>query len=559
MSELETGALGPGRIESRELEQGRGSSFLDYAMSVIVSRALPDVRDGLKPVHRRVLYSMWTNGMQPNRPYKKSANIVGYVMGNFHPHGDQAIYDTLVRMAQPFSLRYPLVDGQGNFGSLDDDPPAAMRYTECRLTKLATEMLRDIDMDTVDFGPNYDESKKEPLAMPSRFPNLLVNGSSGIAVGMATNMPLHNLSETIDAVVQLIDKPDANVEDLMKHIKGPDFPTGAIIVGRSGIRDAYRTGRGRIIMRARAHVEELRGGKSAIVVTELPYGVKKGGDSGVIKKIADLVNEKVLTEISDLADHSDRTGMRIQVELKRDAVPQVALNKLFKHTSLQSTFGYNAVALVGGIPRTLSLLELIRHYIDFQREIVTRRAKFELRKAEDRAHVLEGYLIALDNLDAVIALIRAAADTEAARRQLMERFKLSEIQASAILELRLRALTALERKRVEDEHRDLTERIAELRALLSDEARIDGVIKDELTELRDIYARTDDRRTEIVAAEEELELEDLIAEEDMVIAITRSGYIKRLPVTAYREQRRGGIGVMGMDLKEDDYIEHLFV
>jgi DNA gyrase subunit A len=434
-----------------------------------------------------------------------------------------------------------------------------MRYTEARLARLATELLEELDSDTVDFGPNYDESKREPVVLPARFPNLLVNGSAGIAVGMATNIPPHNLGEVADAIIAMIDDPDVSVETLMQHVKGPDFPTGGFVVGRGGIRDAYRTGRGRIVMRARAHIEELRGGKSAIIVSELPYGVRKGGDNGVIKKIADLVNDKVLTEISDLADHSDRTGMRIQVELKRDAIPQVALNKLFKHTSLQTTFGYNAVALVDGVPRTLSLLELIRHYIDFQREIVTRRAKFELRKAEDRAHVLEGYLVALDNLDAVIALIRAAADTEAARRQLMERFELSEIQASAILELRLRALTALERKRVEDEHRDLTERIAELRALLSDEERIDGVIKDELAELRDTYARTDDRRTEIVAAEEELELEDLIAEEDMVIAITRSGYIKRLPVTAYREQRRGGIGVMGMDLKEDDYIEHLFV
>ncbi|MFL5929015.1 MAG: DNA gyrase subunit A [Gaiellaceae bacterium] len=559
MSELDTGALGPGRIEPRELEQEMRASFLDYAMSVIVSRALPDVRDGLKPVHRRVLYSMWTNGNRPGRPYVKSANIVGYVMGNHHPHGDSAIYDTLVRMAQPFSLRYPLVDGQGNFGSIDDDPPAAMRYTEARLAKLAEEMLRELESDTVDFGPNYDESKREPLVLPARFPNLLVNGSAGIAVGMATNIPPHNLTEVVNAIVQLIDKPDSNVEDLMKHVKGPDFPTGAIIVGRSGIRDAYRSGRGRVVMRARAHIEELRGGKSAIIVTELPYGVKKGGDSGVISKIAELVNDKVLTEISDLQDHSDRSGMRIQIELKRDAVPQVALNKVFKHTPLQSTFGVNTVALVNGVPRTLSLLELLTHYLDFQREIVTRRSKHELRQKEKRAHILRGYLIALDNLDAVIALIRAAADTDAAKVGLMERFELSEVQAVAILELRLRALTALERQGVENEHRDIQERIGELRALLSDEARIDALIKDELLELKGIYGRHDDRRTEIVAAEEELELEDLIAEEDMVIAITRSGYIKRLPVTAYREQRRGGIGVMGMDLKEDDYIEHLFV
>jgi DNA gyrase subunit A len=365
--------LGPGRIEPRELELEMRSSYLDYAMSVIVGRALPDVRDGLKPVHRRVLWGMNEAGLQPNRPYKKSAAVVGDVMGKYHPHGDSAIYDTLARMAQPFSLRYPLVDGQGNFGSIDDDPPAAMRYTECRLSKLATEMLRDIESDTVDFVPNYDESKREPSVLPSRFPNLLVNGSAGIAVGMATNIPPHHLGETIDAVVQLIDKPDASVDDLMKHMKGPDFPTGAIIVGRSGIRDAYRTGRGRVVMRARAHIEELRGGKSAIVVTELPYGVKKGGDSGVIKKIADLVHEKVITEVSDLADHSDKTGMRIQIELKRDAVPQVALNKLFKHTALQTTFGYNAVALADGVPRTLSLLEMLQHYLDYQRQIVTRR------------------------------------------------------------------------------------------------------------------------------------------------------------------------------------------
>jgi DNA gyrase subunit A len=923
MSELETGALGPGRIEPRELEQEMRSSFLDYAMSVIVSRALPDVRDGLKPVHRRVLYGMHESGMQPNRPYKKCARVVGDVMGNYHPHGDAAIYDTLVRMAQPFSLRYPLVDGQGNFGNLDDDPPAAMRYcvtgdtrvatptgtlrideihprvepnserelavevldrlgrpvraakifhsgehptlrlrtregfeltgthnhpvlclvdmvgvplllwklleeirpgdrvlvsrtprlerealseherqvafllgafvsegwvretragfnnvdeskavpervwragkafkrvflqalftgdgsssllprksiqisystyseqlakdvqllllefgvvsrlcryrkgelkvvignrrdarafarnvgflgakqrkleralatipttsralgrdhvpfvaeyirsdcdsrwvdkdwlrrhnvdridrwegggtaimeriaseevravvaplvtgeyfyakvesvepagvqpvyslrvdspdhsfltngfvshnTECRLSRMATEMLRDIDADTVDFQPNYDESRREPSVLPSRFPNLLVNGSAGIAVGMATNMPPHNLGETIGAIVELIDNPGTDADRLMRHIKGPDFPTGAIVVGRTGIRDAYRTGRGRIVMRARAHIEELRGGKSAIIVTELPYGVKKGGDTGVIKKIADLVQDKVLTEVADLADHSDRSGMRIQIELKRDAVPQVALNKLFKHTPLQSTFGYNAVALVDGVPRTLSLLELVRHYLDYQREVVTRRSKYELRKAEERAHVLEGYLIALDNLDAVIALIRSAADTDEARTGLQERFSLSEIQAQAILDLRLARLTGLARKEIEDEYADLRERIGELRAILGDPARIDGLVRDELLEIKQIYGRSDERRTEIVAAEEELELEDLIAEEDMVIAITRSGYIKRLPVTSYREQRRGGIGVMGMDLKDEDYIEHLFV
>jgi DNA gyrase subunit A len=971
--------LGPGRIESRELEQEMRASFLDYSMSVIVSRALPDVRDGFKPVHRRVLFAMHEEGLQPNRPRVKCASVVGEVMKSFHPHGDASIYDTLVRMAQPFSLRYPLVDGQGNFGNIDDYPAAAMRYcitgdtrvatpegtpridalvpdsrpgsdtpvslsvldrlgkpvhvstffhsgdhptlrlrtregyeltgtenhpvlclvdvlgvpmllwkllsevragdrvavsrtprpveptlpdrdrqealllgafvsegwvstaragfnnvdpdyfsavlsaydavvggpryvysrtirsgsllreldvqdlsalrtsplaalaeqrsdakripehvwnagqafkriflqslftgdgsssllpratiqvsystysgelardvqqlllefgvvsrlcrnangetkvvitnrrdarlfarnvgflgakqakldaelarvpresralsrdhvpyvapfirsesggswvdrdwlrrhnvdrierweqggtaimeriassdvkavvaplvtgdyyyaevatvedagvqpvyslrvdsqdraflaggfvnhnTECRLTRLATEMLRDIDMDTVDFAPNYDESRREPSVLPSRFPNLLVNGSAGIAVGMATNIPPHRLGEVVDAVIKLIDKPEANVEDLMANVKGPDFPTGALVVGRSGIRDAYRTGRGRIVMRARAHVEELRGGKTAIVVTELPYGVKKGGDTGVIKKVADLVNDKVLSEISDVKDHSDKSGMRIQIDLKRDAIPQVVLNKLFKHTALQTTFGYNAVALVDGVPRTLSLLELVRNYLDYQREIVVRRSKFELRRKLQRVHILEGYLIALDHLDEVIALIRAADDPESARQGLQDTFGLSEEQAQAILDLRLRALTGLERKRTEEEHRDLLERIEELRSILGDPARIDGVVRDELNEIKEIYGKGDDRRTEIVAGEDSLELEDMIAEEDMVIAITRSGYVKRLPVSSYREQRRGGIGVMGMDLKDEDYIEHLFV
>jgi DNA gyrase subunit A len=551
--------LGAGRIEPRELEQEMRSSYLDYAMSVIVGRALPDVRDGLKPVHRRILWAMHDAGHQPSRPYVKCARVTGDVMGKYHPHDSSSIYDAIARLVQPFSLRYPLVDGQGNFGSIDDDPPAAERYTECRLAKLATEMLRDIDSDTVDFGPNYDESRREPQVLPSRFPNLLVNGSTGIAVGMATNIPPHNLAETIDAVVALIDKPTASVEDLMKFVRGPDFPTGGIVVGRSGVRDAYRTGRGRIVMRARAHVEELRGGKSAIIVTELPYGVKKGGDGGVISKIAGLVREKVITEVSDLQDYSDKTGMRIQIELKREAVPQVALNKLFKHTALQTTFGYNAVALVDGVPRTLSLLEFVRHYLDFQQEVVTRRSQFELRKALARAHVLEGYLIALDNLDEVIQLIRGSDDADEARTGLMERFGLSELQAQAILDLRLRALTGLERKRVEDEYADLQERILELRELLGDEARIAALIKEELLELKEIYGRNDERRTEIVAGDTDLELEDMIAEEDMVIAITKSGYIKRLPVTSYREQRRGGIGVMGMDLKDEDFIEHLFV
>src|SRR5713226_8118998 len=419
MSELTPEPLGAGRVETRELDQEVRTSFLDYAMSVIVSRALPDVRDGLKPVHRRVLYAMHESGLQPNRPTRKCARVVGEVMGNYHPHGDAAIYDALVRLAQPFSLRYPLVDGQGYFGSVDGDPAGAMRYTECRLSRIATEMLRDIDADTVDFVPNYDESRRQPSVLPSRFPNLLVNGSTGIAVGMATNIPPHNLGEVVDGIIAMIEKPDIDVDGLASHIKGPDFPTGGYIVGRSGIRDAYRSGRGRVVMRARAHVEELRGGKNAIIVTELPYGVRKGGEGGVIEKIAELVESKVLTEIpmSDdaLADHSDKDGMRIYIELKREAIPQVALNKLFKHTGLQHSFGYNAVALVDGVPRTLSLLELVRHYLDYQRVVVTRRSKYELRKAEARAHVLQGYLIALDSLDAVIKLIRAAADTDTAR------------------------------------------------------------------------------------------------------------------------------------------------
>ena len=554
--------LGAGRIETRELEEEMRSSFLDYAMSVIVSRALPDVRDGLKPVHRRVLFAMNELGLQPGRPRIKCARVVGDTMGKYHPHGNQAIYDALVRMAQPFSLRYPLVDPQGNFGNVDGYPAAAERYTECRLSAMAMELLRDIGDDTIDYEPNYDGTAQQPSVLPARFPNLLVNGSSGIAVGMATNMPPHNLGEVVDAIVTLIDDPTADVDRLSRHLKGPDFPTGGIILGREGIREAYRSGRGRILVRARAHVEELRGGKSAIIVTELPYGVKKGGDDGVIYKIAGLVRDGVITEIpnpSAVKDLSDKSGMRIQVELKRDAIPQVALNKLYKHTALQTTFGYNAVALVDGVPRTLSLLELVRHYLDHQREVVTRRLKYELRNAVRRAHVLEGLLIALDNLDAVIETIRGSASTDEARESLIEKFSLSEIQAQAILDMRLRALTGLERKRLSDDYADLQERIGELREVLGDEKRIDGVIREELVELKERFGKNDDRRTEIAAGEGSLELEDMIAEEDMVIAITRSGYIKRLPVTSYREQRRGGIGVMGMDMKDDDYIEHLFV
>src|SRR5918999_715770 len=465
-----------GRIEERDLTTEMRSSYLDYAMSVIVGRALPDVRDGLKPVHRRVLYGMHDLGLQPTRPYRKSAFVVGEVMGKYHPHGDSAIYDTLVRMAQDFSLRYPLIDGQGNFGSIDDDPAAAMRYTEARLGRLATELLRDIDADTVDFGPNYDESQREPLILPSRFPNLLVNGASGIAVGMATNIPPHNLREAASAVSAYVDDPGIDLAGLMEHVKGPDFPGGGIM-SMEGIRDAYASGRGSVKVRARAHVEPLKGGKEAIIVTELPFMVKKGGDNGLVTKIADLVREKKLEGISDLRDESDRSGMRLVIELKRGGQPaKVVLNNLYKKTSMQTAFGVNMVALVDGVPRTLSLLELVEHYVEHQREVVTRRTQYELRRAEARAHILEGLLIALDNLDAVIELIRASADTDARSEGLIEKFELSTEQAQAILEMRLQRLTALESDKVRAEHAELIEKIKELRAILGDEARIDALI-----------------------------------------------------------------------------------
>src|SRR5215204_1219713 len=556
MSEGSLEAL-TGRIEERELTQEMRSSYLDYAMSVIVGRALPDVRDGFKPVHRRVLYAMHDLALQPTRPYRKCAFIVGEVMGKYHPHGDSSIYDTLVRMAQDFSLRYTLVDGQGNFGSIDDDPAAAMRYTEARLGRLATELLRDIDADTVDFGPNYDESTQEPQVLPARFPNLLVNGTSGIAVGMATNIPPHNLREVASAVSAYIDNPAIDLAGLLEHVKGPDFPGGGLM-SREGIRDAYASGRGSIKVRARAHVEPLRGGKEAIIVTELPFMVKKGGEGGLITKIADLVRDKKITGISDLRDESDRSGMRIVIELKRGGDPAtVVLNQLYKRTGMQQSFGINMVALVDGVPRTLSLLETIRHYVVHQREVVTRRTQYELRRAEARAHILEGLLIALDNLDAVIELIRASADSDVAREGLMEKFELSEEQAQAILDMRLARLTALESEKVRSEHADLVEKIGELRAILGDPSRIDALIVDELGELEARYG--DERRTEITHFEGDVDIEDMIAEQQMVISITRSGYVKRLPLATYRQQRRGGIGVMGMDLKEGDYIEHLHI
>ncbi|HEY2260707.1 MAG TPA: DNA gyrase subunit A [Solirubrobacteraceae bacterium] len=555
MSAIDT--LDGGNIEPRGLEEEMRSAYLDYAMSVIVGRALPDVRDGLKPVHRRVLHVMNELGLQPNRKHVKCAQIVGEVMGKFHPHGDSAIYDALVRLAQDFSMRYPLVDGHGNFGNIDGYSAAAMRYTEARLDRLATEMLRDIDADTVDFVPTYDGTRNEPTVLPARFPNLLINGGSGIAVGMATNIPPHNLREVIDATIAYIEDPSIDVEGLMKHIKGPDFPTAGTILGREGIRDAYATGRGRIRVQAKAHIEPIGQGKEAIIVTELPYQVRKGGDGGLILKIRDLVIEKKLSEITDLRDESDRHGMRLVIELKRDALPKVVLNKLHKHTPMQTTFGVNMVALVDNVPRTLSLREVIGHYVDHQRDVIIRRTKYELRRAEDRAHVLEGLLIALAHLDEVIELIRSSRDPETARKGLIERYDLTVVQAQAILQLTLSRLTALEADKIKQEHADLVERIKELREILGDEEKVNALIKDELREIADAYG--DERRTEITHADGEIDIEDLIADQQMVISITHSGYIKSLPLSTYRQQRRGGIGVTGMDMKDDDYIEHLFV
>jgi DNA gyrase subunit A len=549
--------LGGGNIEPRGLEEEMRSAYLDYAMSVIVGRALPDVRDGLKPVHRRVLHVMNEMSLRPTAKHVKCAQIVGRVMGEFHPHGDQSIYDTLVRLAQDFTMRYTLVDGHGNFGNIDGWPAAAMRYTEARLDALAAEMLRDIDQDTVDFVPTYDGNAQEPVVLPARFPNLLVNGSSGIAVGMATNIPPHNLREVVAATIAYIDDPSIDVDGLLKYIKGPDFPTAGTILGHDGIRDAYATGRGRVRVQGKAHIEPIGQGKEAIIVTELPYQVRKGGDGGLMVKIKDLVAEKKIPEISDLRDESDRRGMRIVIELKRDAIPKVVLNKLYKHTPLQTTFGVNVVALVDNVPRTLSLREVIGHYVDHQREVIVRRTKYELQRSEERAHVLEGYLIAMDNLDEVIALIRASRDPEAARIGLVERFDLTVVQAQAILQLTLSRLTALEADKIKAEHADLMERIQELREILGDESKVYGLIKEELSEIAERYG--DERRTEITFAEGEIDIEDLIADQQMVISITHSDYIKSLPLSTYRQQHRGGVGVTGMDTKDDDYIEHLFV
>jgi DNA gyrase subunit A len=542
-----------GKIEPIELEDEMRSSFIDYAMSVIVDRALPDVRDGLKPSQRRILVAMNDLGLGPTKQHRKCAKIAGDTSGNYHPHGEAVIYPTLVRMAQDFNMRYPLVDGQGNFGSVEGDPPAAMRYTEARLSRIATEMLRDLDANTVDWIPNYDETRREPTVLPSRMPNLMVNGSNGIAVGMATNIPPHNLGETVDAIAHLIDHPDADADELMQFVKGPDFPTGGLILGTAGIKEAYRTGRGRIRVRAMAHTEQLKGNRTAIVVTELPYQVNR---SALIEDIVELVKQKKISEVSDLRNESDRSGMRVVIELKREAIAKVVLNKLYKHTQMQTTFGVINIALVGGVPRTLTLPEMLKAYIAFQKEVIVRRTKFELDKAETRAHILEGLLVALDNLDQVISIIRKAPDADSARDALMDTFELTRPQAQAILDLRLQRLTQLERSKVHEEHKGLLVLIQELRKLLGDEHAIYELIKSELLDVKRLY--NDDRRTEIVPAEGDLDIEDLIADEQMAITVTKTGYVKRLPVATYRQQKRGGVGVAGMGMKDEDEVEHFF-
>ncbi len=529
------------------------TSFLDYAMSVIVSRALPDVRDGLKPVQRRILYSMSDLGITSDKPYKKSARIVGDVIGKYHPHGDSAVYDTMVRMAQDFNFRYPLVDGHGNFGSIDGDSAAAMRYTEARMSKIAMELLRDINKDTIDFQPNYDEQEKEPVVLPARFPNLMVNGTMGIAVGMATNIPPHQLGEVIDGILALSKNPDITLDELMEHIKGPDFPTGGLILGKKGIRKAYETGKGSLTLRAKVHIEEIGNGKQAIIVTEIPYQVNK---ARLIEKIAELAREKRIEGITALRDESDRDGMRIVMELRRDANANVILNNLYKHTSLQTTFGVNNLALVNGQPKLLSLKEMLNHYLEHQKEIIRRRTAYDLRKAEARAHILEGLRIALDHIDEVINLIRNSQTTEIAREGLMTRFSLSEKQAQAILDMRLQRLTGLERDKIEEEYAQLQEQIAEYKAILASEERILEIIRDELLEIKEKY--NDERRTEIVPGGDlDIEDEDLIPEEQVVITLTHNGYIKRLPISTYRTQKRGGRGIQGMGTNEDDFVEHL--
>jgi DNA gyrase subunit A len=542
------------RIDQVVIQDEISSSFIDYAMSVIVSRALPDIRDGLKPVHRRILFSMQEGGLLPDRPRRKSAAAVGDVIKKYHPHGDVAVYDAMVRMAQDFSLRYPLIDPQGNFGSIDGDPPGAMRYTEARLAPLAMELLRDIDKETVDFEPNFDGYEQQPVVLPARFPNLLVNGSQGIAVGMATNIPPHNLGEISDAIAAMIDKPDISIGELTKKVKGPDFPTAALIIGREAIKEAYTTGRGSVKMRARVVIEEGRQGRMRLVVTELPYMVNK---ARLAEKIALLVNTRRIADISDVKDESSgRGGMRLVIELKRGANPHIILNQLYKHTQLQDTFGVNMLALVDGVPRTLNLRQVIRHYIDHQVEVVTRRSRYDLRKAEERDHIVQGLLVALQHIDEVIKIIRGSANSEEAREKLMKRFKLSEIQANYILDMPLRRLTRLERQRLEDEHKELLAAIKRLKTLLADPSALLALVKEELLEIRRKYA--DARLTEIRADEGEFDVEDLIQESDVIITITRAGYVKRLPVETYRRQGRGGRGVIGANLKADDIISQVF-
>lgn len=537
-----------------ELSKEMRTSFLEYSMSVIVSRALPDVRDGLKPVHRRILYAMNESGITPKRPHAKSARTVGDVIGKYHPHGDSAVYDTMVRLAQPFSMRVPLVDGHGNFGSIDGDSAAAMRYTEARLDKPAMELLRDLDKETVDFQPNYDESLQEPVVLPSRFPNLLVNGSSGIAVGMATNIPPHNLGEAIDATCMMIDNPDCTVDDLMKVLPGPDFPTGGIIMGRKGIRDAYETGKGSLTIRSKCRIEEGKNGKHSIVVSEIPYQVNR---TNLLKKIADLIRDKKLPEVSNVHDGADRHGIDIIIELKQNAIPQVVLNKLYKHTQLQVGFGCNMLALVNGVPRVLSLKEILHYYILHQEEVVERRTRYDLAKAEARAHILEGFVIALDNIDEVIQIIRSSNTDREAKDVLMERFKLSEKQSEAILEMKLRRLTGLEREKIEAELKELREKIDYYKRLLSDKDLVKQVIKEELTEIKEKFSSA--RITKITDEAKDLDVEDLIAEEEVAITVTKAGYVKRLPVATYRQQKRGGKGTQGVNLKEADFVEHLFI
>jgi len=543
------------RILPRLIEDEMRESFLDYSMSVIVQRALPDVRDGLKPVHRRILYAMHELGLVPGRPYKKSATVVGDVLGKYHPHGDVAVYDSLVRMVQDFSLRYPLVDGQGNFGSVDGDPPAAYRYTEARLTRIAMTMLEDIDKNTVDFVPNFDDRLQEPTVLPARLPNLIVNGTSGIAVGMATNIPPHNLAETVEAINHLVDHPDASLKDLRKFIKGPDFPTGAIIYGREGIKECYEKGRGRMVLRARAVVEEKEStGKQQIVVTEIPYQVNK---ANLIAQIAELANDKKIDGISDIQDYSDREGMRVVIDLKRDAVPAVVLNQLYKHSQMQTTFGAIMLALVDGAPKEMNLKEILEHFIEHRHTVIVRRTEFELKRAQDREHILEGLKIAVDNIDEVVKIIRKSKDTPTADASLRKRFKLSEKQSAEILNMRLARLTALEITKLDDELKEVRKFIKECKEILGSKPRRLKILKEELSELAHGFG--DERRTEIVADQGEFSIEDLIAEEDMVITVSHAGYIKRLPVSAYRRQRRGGRGVISAHTKEDDWVEHLFI